>query len=120
MYIRVTKKQRSADSKTFYQYSLAQTFRVDEKVKQRSILYLGSSPLMADKHNRAIVLSILKAKIFKNEDLFPQTNSFPKNKHFKKNKHLEIVRIVNFYSQVGLMALILRQAGHITVEIPTE
>ena len=78
MYIRVTKKQRSADSKTFYQYSLAQTFRVDGKVKQRSILYLGSSPLMADKHNRAIVLSILKAKIFKNEDLFPQTDSFPK------------------------------------------
>ena len=49
IYIRATKKQRSPNSKIFYQYSLAQTFRVDEKVKQRSILYLGSSPLMADK-----------------------------------------------------------------------
>ena len=78
MYIRAVKKQRSKDSKVFYQYALAQTLRVDGKVKQRAILYLGSSELMADKNNRAIVLSILKAKIFKNETLFPNPTSYPK------------------------------------------
>ena len=78
MYIRAVKKQRSKDSKIFYQYALAQTLRVDGKVKQRAILYLGSNELMADKNNRAIVLSILKAKIFKNETLFPDTTSYPK------------------------------------------
>lgn len=76
VYIRAVKKQRSKDSKIFYQYSLAQTFRADGKVKQRAILYLGSDPLLANKQNRDIVLSILKAKIFKTETLFPET--YPK------------------------------------------
>jgi len=71
MYIRAVKKQRSKDSKTFYQYTLAQTIRLEGKVKQNAILYLGSEELMADKENRKIVLSILKAKIFKQEGLFP-------------------------------------------------
>ncbi len=70
MFIRAIKKQRSKNSKVFYQYSLAQTLRVDNKVKQRAILYLGSSPLLADKNNRAIVLEILKSKIFGISDLF--------------------------------------------------
>lgn len=78
MYIRTVKKQRSQDSKIFYQYTLAQTYRADGKVKQRAILYLGSSPLMADKHNREIVLSILKAKIFKNGSLFPNDPPCPR------------------------------------------
>ena len=71
MYIRAIKKQRSKDSKIFYQYSLAQTLRVDGKVKQRSILYLGSSTLLEDKTNRSIVLDILKSKIFGIAALFP-------------------------------------------------
>lgn len=71
MYIRKVKKKRSNDSKTFYQYTLAQTLRVEGKVKQNAILYLGSETVMADEENRKIVLEILKAKIFKQEDLFP-------------------------------------------------
>jgi len=71
MYIRAVKKQRSKSSKTFYQYTLAQTLRVEGKVKQNAILYLGSEELMADKENRQIVLDILKSKIFKQEALFP-------------------------------------------------
>lgn len=71
MYIRQIKKQRSENSQVFYQYSLAQTLRLEGKVKQNVILYLGSDPLMADKENRQNVLQILKAKIFKQEDLFP-------------------------------------------------
>lgn len=78
MYIRAVKKQRSKDSKIFYQYTLAQTLRLGGKVKQRAILYLGSDELMADKQNRGVVLSILKAKIFKNELLFPEIGSYPK------------------------------------------
>ena len=71
MYIRRVKKQRSKDSKTFYQYTLAQTLRVDGKVKQNAILYLGSESLMEDENNRKIVLEILKARIFNQNDLFP-------------------------------------------------
>jgi transposase len=70
MYIRAVKKQRSKTSKVFYQYTLAQTVRVDGKVKQRAILYLGSDPLLGDRANRATVLRLLQAKIFRNGELF--------------------------------------------------
>jgi hypothetical protein len=72
MYIRAVKKQRSKTSKVFHQYTLAQTVRVDGKVKQRAILYLGSNPLLEDKANRSVVLSLLKDKIFQNGDLFSE------------------------------------------------
>ncbi len=71
MYIRQVKKQNAKNAKVFFQYTLAQTSRVDGKVKQRSILYLGSSPLLESKENRAIVTQILKAKIFGQPTLFP-------------------------------------------------
>lgn len=71
MFIRQVKKQRSKSAKVFYQYTLAQTSRIDGKVKQNSILYLGSDPLLADKENRRIVLELLKAKIFQQPTLFP-------------------------------------------------
>lgn len=71
MFIREVKKQRSKDSKTFYQYNLVQTSRIDGKVKQNIILYLGSDNLLADKGNRKIILDILKSKIFMQPDIFP-------------------------------------------------
>jgi len=71
MFIREVKKQRSKDSKTFFQYNLVQTSRIDGKVKQHVILYLGSDPLLADKDNRKIVLDILKSNIFRQADIFP-------------------------------------------------
>lgn len=72
MYIREVKKQRSKDSKVFYQYNLVQTSRIDGKVRQRVILYLGSESLMEDKENRRIVLNILKALIFKQPRLIEE------------------------------------------------
>ena len=72
MFIRQVKKQRSSTSKVFYQYTLAQTSRINGKVKQRAILYLGSEKLLEDKNNRDCVLSILKSKIFKQPELFQQ------------------------------------------------
>ncbi|CAN5416994.1 hypothetical protein BH23BAC3_BH23BAC3_20950 [soil metagenome] len=72
MFIRRVKKQRSKTSKVFYQYTLAQTYRVDGKVKQKAILYLGSDSRLADKTNRKTVLEILKAKIFNQPSLFPE------------------------------------------------
>ena len=71
MFIRAIKKQRSKDSKIFYQYTLAQSVRVDGKVKQRGILYLGSSLLLEDKNNRSLVLEMLKARTFAIGSLFP-------------------------------------------------
>ena len=71
MFIRKVKKQRSGNSKIFYQYTLAQSARVDGKVKQRAILYLGSDPLLSNKDNQNIVLDILKSKIFQQPNLFP-------------------------------------------------
>jgi hypothetical protein len=72
MFIRQVKKQRSTSSKVFYQYTLAQTSRINGKVKQRAILYLGSEKLLEDKNNRDCVLSILRSKIFKQPELFQQ------------------------------------------------
>lgn len=74
MFIREVKKQRSKSSGVFFQYNLVQTSRIEGKVKQRVILYLGSDERLRDKENRNLVLSILKAKIFNQEDLFPVTN----------------------------------------------
>ena len=71
MFIRVVKKQRSPSSKAFYQFNLVQAERIDGKVKQRVILYLGSDPLLRDPDNRKIVLHILKARIFGQPELFP-------------------------------------------------
>jgi hypothetical protein len=56
----------------FYQYTLAQTSRIDGKVKQRTILYLGSEKLLENKTNRDFVLNILKSKIFNQPELFLQ------------------------------------------------
>lgn len=72
MFIRQVKKQRSKSSKVFCQYTLAQTSRINGKVKQRTILYLGSEKLLEDKTNRDFVLSILKSKIFNQPELFLQ------------------------------------------------
>lgn len=77
MFIREVKKQRSKDSKTFYQYNLVQTSRIDGKVKQNVILYLGSDPLLADKDNRKIVLDMLKSKIFRQAYIFPDNAGEP-------------------------------------------
>jgi transposase len=71
MFIREVKKQRSKDAKAFFQYNLVQTSRIDGKVKQNVILYLGSDPLFGDKSNRNTVLGILKAKIFGQPSVFP-------------------------------------------------
>ena len=71
MFIREVKKQHGKNSKIFYQYNLVQASRIDGKVKQRVILYLGSSPLLQDKDNRNTVLQILKSKIFSQPALFP-------------------------------------------------
>ena len=72
MFIRQVKKQRSKNSKTFFQYTLAQTSRVNGKVKQSNILYLGSDRLLEAKKNRYMVLEILKSMIFKQPGLFPR------------------------------------------------
>ena len=71
MFIRQVKKQRSKKSKIFYQYTLAQTSRVNGKVRQSNILYLGSDRLLDDKDNRHLVLEILKSRIFNQPELFP-------------------------------------------------
>ena len=71
MFIREVKKQRSKTSKIFYQYNLVQAARINGKVRQRVILYLGSDKLLYEKKNRNFVLLILKSLIFKQPDLFP-------------------------------------------------
>jgi hypothetical protein len=51
---------------------LVQAARVNGKVKQRSILYLGSDRLLENINSRQTVLAILKSKIFRQPELFPQ------------------------------------------------
>ncbi len=71
MFIREVKKQRSNNSQAFFQYNLVQAARVEGKVKQRVVLYLGSDKQMRDKNNRNAVLEVLKAKIYRQPELFP-------------------------------------------------
>ena len=71
MFIREVKKQRNSNTKIFYQYNLVQAARINGKVRQRVILYLGSDKLLNDKDNRRLVLACLKSQIFKQAQLFP-------------------------------------------------
>ena len=83
MFIREVKKQRSKSSKVFYQYNLVQTSRIDGKVKQKVILYLGSETELRDKTARKQVLQCLKSLIFKQPEIFP--DDIPE--HLKKLAH---------------------------------
>ena len=75
MYIREVKKKNAAAGKTFFQYQLVQASRIEGKVKQRQILYLGSAPMLTDLETRKKVLTLLQAKIFGQSLLF--TQDFP-------------------------------------------
>lgn len=83
MFIREVKKQRSKSSKVFYQYNLVQSSRIEGKVKQKVILYLGSDTELRDKNARKQVLQSLKSLIFKQPEIFPTDIS----KHLKKLAH---------------------------------
>lgn len=75
MFIRQIRKKNTKSGKTFFQYQLSQASRIEGKVKQQSILYLGSEPLLADNENRKMLLDILQAKIFGQPTLF--TEDYP-------------------------------------------
>lgn len=70
MFIRETKRRRSKDSRTFYQYSLVQATRIDGKSRQRTILYLGADKELQDKEDRRMVLEVLKVMITGSPSLF--------------------------------------------------
>jgi len=75
MFIREVKKKNGKGGKTFFQYQLCQASRIAGKVKQQSILYLGSSQLLEDGENRKSLLKVLKAMIFGQSLLF--INDYP-------------------------------------------
>lgn len=70
MFIRQVKKQNANKGKVFYQYQLVQASRIDGKVKQSQILYLGSNTELNDKQIRKEVLEQLQSKIFEQSLVF--------------------------------------------------
>ena len=70
MFIKQVKKKNTKKGKSFYQYQLTQSSRINGKVKHIAILYLGSQPLLQNKENRKIVARMLQAKIYGQNDLF--------------------------------------------------
>jgi hypothetical protein len=64
MFIRQVKKKNAKKGKVFYQYQLVQASRIDGKVKQNQILYLGSDDELDNKDTRQEVLEQLQTKIF--------------------------------------------------------
>ena len=68
MYIKEIKKNNTPNGKVFRQYQLSETYRVDGKVKQNSLLYLGTHELLKSKDNRTVVAKLLESKI-KNEQI---------------------------------------------------
>lgn len=91
MFIRQVKKKNAKSGKTFFQYQLAQASRIEGKVKQQSILYLGSEPLLSDTENRKMLLNILQAKIFGQSTLF--TEDYPGFIHELVEKYFEKFQI---------------------------
>lgn len=73
MFIRQIKKRNSAKGKVFFQYQLVQNNRIDGKVRQRIILYLGSDALLNDKDRRKKIGQVLRDKIFERSLLFDFT-----------------------------------------------
>lgn len=65
MFIRQVKKKNAKQGKVFYQYQLVQASRIDGKVKQNQVLYLGSESELNDKQIRLEVLEQLQSKIYK-------------------------------------------------------
>lgn len=103
MFIREVKKKNTKKGKTFYQYQLVQASRVEGKVKQHHILYLGSESLLADAGNRKNLLDVLQAKIFRQPLLFAK--DYPNeitdladdyyNKFLIKYKGIEVDSVVS-------------------------
>ena len=91
MFIRQVKKKNSKNGKTFFQYQLVQASRIEGKVKQQSILYLGSEPLLADAENRKMLITVLQAKIFGQNIMF--TKDFPGFIHELASKYHEKFKI---------------------------
>jgi transposase len=87
MFIRQVKKKNGKSGKTFFQYQLAQASRIEGKVKQQSILYLGSEPILSDTENRKMLLDILQARIFGQSILF--TEDYPASIHELAEKYYE-------------------------------
>lgn len=75
MFIRQVKKKNTKSGKTFIQFQLCQASRVNGKVKQQSILYLGSPKILLDQDNRKYLCKALQALIFKQSTLF--TDHYP-------------------------------------------
>jgi len=97
--IREVRKQRNKTSRVFYQYNLVQAARVDDKIKQRIILYLGSAPLLRDKNNCKTVLKALKYMIFKQADLL--ADKVPKNLFALARPHYDRC-LISLFNPAGL------------------
>lgn len=91
MFIRVVKKKNTKEGKTFFQYQLVQASRIQGKVKQQAILYLGSEPLLSDNDKRKMLLNALQAKIFGQSMLFAK--HYPDQIHQLANKYFEKFKI---------------------------
>jgi len=91
MFIRQVKKKNAKNGKTFFQYQLVQASRIEGKVKQQSILYLGSEPLLADYQNRKMLLDTLQARIFGQSLLFAK--EYPKGIHELADRYYEKFKI---------------------------
>ena len=63
MYIKEIKKNNTPNGKVFLQYQLSETYRIEKKVKQRVIIYLGYNQLLETKQNRGIVAKLMESKI---------------------------------------------------------
>ncbi len=87
MFIRQVKKKNSKTGKTFYQYQLVQASRIEGKVKQKSLLYLGSETLLTNKENRDMLVQVLESKIFGQSLLF--TKDYPEFIYNLANEYYE-------------------------------
>ncbi len=100
MWIKQIKKQNAPNGKTFYQYQLTETYRVDGKVMHKAVLYLGNHELLHDKNTRKLLGNVLENKIRNTASLFADMTGATE----------EILRLVEVYYERYLIKIGTKQS----------
>lgn len=70
MFIKQIQKQNKKEGKTFYQYRLVESYRIDGKVRHRTILNLGELSEIQENTDKKILADRIEELLYKQESIF--------------------------------------------------
>ena len=106
MWIKQVTKRNSPQGKTYYQYQLSETYRLDGIVKHRSVVYLGDNQLLRDKNTRQLVGRLLENKIKNAPELSEDFSGCPQ----------EVLRLVEEYYSKYLLKISIEDNPELSLE----